>query len=141
MRALVSIRSSCAFQVKCTAISVPKADSVVWNFAGRELNFSSNNTVFHIQEEYTGERVVSTVTLLDPISSYFGDYNCTVTNSYGTDSIIIKLTANSESMFLYLFETGNGIRENMYPRARPCKFSYLYGMYYKPMPGYAYQVA
>lgn len=82
--------------MKCTAISVPKADSVVWSFAGRELNFSSNNTAFHVQEEYTAERVVSTVTLLDPISMYFGDYNCTVTNSFGMDSVIIKLTAHSK---------------------------------------------
>lgn len=88
--------SSSISQVKCTAVSVPKADSVVWSFAGRELNFSSNNTPFHVQEEYTGERVVSTVTLLDPISTYFGDYNCTVTNSFGTDSVIIKLTAHSK---------------------------------------------
>ncbi|XP_011300067.1 irregular chiasm C-roughest protein-like [Fopius arisanus] len=82
-------------KVKCTAISVPKADSVVWSFAGRELNFSSNNTPFYVQEEYTPERVVSTVTLLEPISTYFGDYNCTVTNSFGTDSVIIKLTTHA----------------------------------------------
>ncbi|XP_029674324.1 irregular chiasm C-roughest protein isoform X1 [Formica exsecta] len=82
-------------KVKCTAISVPKAESVVWSFAGRELNFTSNNTPFYVQEEYTGERIVSTVTLLDPISTYFGDYNCTVTNSFGTDSVIIKLTAHT----------------------------------------------
>ncbi|XP_015186955.1 PREDICTED: irregular chiasm C-roughest protein-like isoform X2 [Polistes dominula] len=81
-------------KVKCTAISVPKAESVVWSFAGRELNFSLNNTPFYVQEEYTPERVVSTVTLDDPVSAYFGDYNCTVTNSYGTDSVIIKLTAH-----------------------------------------------
>ncbi|CAD6241945.1 GSCOCG00009388001-RA-CDS, partial [Cotesia congregata] len=79
-------------KVKCTAISVPKAESVVWSFAGREFNFSFNNTPFSVQEEYTPERVVSTVTLLEPISTYFGDYNCTVTNSYGTDTVIIKLT-------------------------------------------------
>ncbi|XP_070161633.1 irregular chiasm C-roughest protein isoform X2 [Polyergus mexicanus] len=81
-------------KVKCTAVSVPKAESVVWSFAGRELNFTSNNTPFYVQEEYTGERIVSTVTLLDPISTYFGDYNCTVANSFGTDSAIIKLTAH-----------------------------------------------
>ncbi|XP_025269617.1 irregular chiasm C-roughest protein isoform X2 [Camponotus floridanus] len=81
-------------KVKCTAISVPKAESVLWSFAGRELNFTSNNTPFYVQEEYTGERIVSTITLLDPISTYFGDYNCTVTNSFGTDSVIIKLTAH-----------------------------------------------
>lgn len=75
---------------------MPKAESVVWSFAGRELNFTSNNTPFYVQEEYTAERVVSTVTLLDPISTYFGDYNCTVTNSFGTDSVIIKLTAHSK---------------------------------------------
>lgn len=85
-----------ASQVKCTAISVPKAESVVWSFAGRELNFTSNNTLFYVQDEYMAERVVSTVTLLDPISTYFGDYNCTVTNSFGTDSVIIKLTAHSK---------------------------------------------
>ncbi|XP_014298995.1 irregular chiasm C-roughest protein isoform X2 [Microplitis demolitor] len=82
-------------KVKCTAISVPKAESVVWSFAGRELNFSFNNTPFYVQEEYTPERVVSTVTLLEPISTYFGDYNCTVTNSYGTDTVIIKLTTRA----------------------------------------------
>lgn len=87
-----------ASQVKCTAISVPKAESVVWSFAGRELNFTSNNTPFYMQEEYAAERVVSTVTLLDPISTYFGDYNCTVTNSFGTDSVIIKLTAHSKCL-------------------------------------------
>ncbi|KYN38372.1 Kin of IRRE-like protein 1 [Trachymyrmex septentrionalis] len=82
-------------KVKCTAISVPKAESVVWSFAGRELNFTSNNTPFYVQEEYAAERIVSTITLLDPISTYFGDYNCTVTNSFGTDSVIIKLTAHT----------------------------------------------
>ncbi|XP_034936678.1 irregular chiasm C-roughest protein-like isoform X1 [Chelonus insularis] len=82
-------------KVKCTAISVPKAESVVWSFAGRELNFSLNNTPFYVQEEYTPERVVSTVTLLEPISTYFGDYNCTVTNSYGSDSVVIKLTTRA----------------------------------------------
>lgn len=87
-----------ASQVKCTAISVPKAESVVWSFAGRELNFTSNNTPFYVQEEYAAERVVSTVTLLDPISTYFGDYNCTVTNTFGTDSVIIKLTAHSKCL-------------------------------------------
>ncbi|KAI4493872.1 hypothetical protein M0804_002048 [Polistes exclamans] len=81
-------------KVKCIAISVPKPESVVWSFDGRELNFSLNNTPFYVQEEYTQERVVSTVTLADPVSAYFGDYNCTVTNSYGTDSVIIKLTAH-----------------------------------------------
>lgn len=82
--------------MKCSAISVPKADSVVWSFAGREFNLSTNNTQFSVQEEYTAERVVSTVTLLEPTSTYFGDYNCTVTNSFGTDSVIIKLTAHSK---------------------------------------------
>lgn len=75
---------------------MPKAESVVWSFAGRELNFSLNNTPFYVQEEYTAERVVSTVTLVEPVSTYFGDYNCTVTNSYGTDSVIINLTAHSK---------------------------------------------
>ncbi|XP_043279028.1 irregular chiasm C-roughest protein-like [Venturia canescens] len=82
-------------KVKCTAISVPRAESVVWSFAGHELNFSSNNTPFYVQEEYTPERVVSTVTLREPMSTYFGDYNCTITNSYGTDSVIIKLTTQT----------------------------------------------
>ncbi|XP_008201782.1 irregular chiasm C-roughest protein isoform X2 [Nasonia vitripennis] len=81
-------------KVQCIAISVPKADSVVWSFAGRDLNFSSNNTPFYRHEEYEPERVVSTVTLLDPVSAYFGDYNCTVTNAYGTDSAVIKLTTH-----------------------------------------------
>ncbi|XP_012280522.1 irregular chiasm C-roughest protein isoform X2 [Orussus abietinus] len=81
-------------KVKCTAISVPKADSVVWSFEGHPLNFSTNNTPFLVQDEHTPEKVVSTVTLLEPISTYFGDYNCTVTNSYGTDSVIIKLTTH-----------------------------------------------
>ncbi|KAF7996877.1 hypothetical protein HCN44_002523 [Aphidius gifuensis] len=82
-------------KVKCTAISVPKAESVVWNFGGRELNFTLNNTPFYVQDEYTPERVVSTITLLEPISMYFGDYNCSVTNSFGTDSVIIKLTTHA----------------------------------------------
>ncbi|XP_015605672.1 irregular chiasm C-roughest protein isoform X2 [Cephus cinctus] len=81
-------------KVECTAISVPKAESVVWSFAGRELNFSTNNTPFYVQEEYNPEGVVSTVTLLEPVSTYFGDYNCTVTNSFGTDSVVIKLTTH-----------------------------------------------
>ncbi|XP_023314515.1 irregular chiasm C-roughest protein-like isoform X2 [Trichogramma pretiosum] len=81
-------------KVQCIAISVPKADSVIWNFAGRELNFSSNNTPFYRHEEYEPERVVSTLTLLDPASIYFGDYNCTVRNAYGNDSAIIKLTTH-----------------------------------------------
>lgn len=96
-------------QVQCIAISVPKADSVVWSYAGRDLNFSSNNTPFYRHEEYEPERVVSTVTLLDPVSAYFGDYNCTVTNAYGTDSAVIKLTTHGKFLraptFFILFYT------------------------------------
>ncbi|XP_058798126.1 irregular chiasm C-roughest protein-like isoform X3 [Phymastichus coffea] len=81
-------------KVQCIAITVPKAESVLWSFAGRELNFTSNNTPFYKHEDFEPERVVSTLTLLDPVSAYFGDYNCTVTNAYGTDSAIIKLTTH-----------------------------------------------
>lgn len=88
-------------QVQCIAVSVPKATSVVWSFGGRELNFSSNSSAgFYRHEEYEPERVVSTLTLLDPSSSYFGDYNCSVTNGKGTDSAVIKLTTHG----LYSFE-------------------------------------
>ncbi|XP_046433643.1 irregular chiasm C-roughest protein-like [Neodiprion fabricii] len=82
-------------KVECTAISVPKADTVTWSFGGRELNFTSNSTPYLVQEEFTPEGIVSTITLLDPVSTYFGDYNCTVTNSYGSDSVIIKLTTHA----------------------------------------------
>ncbi|KAJ8681625.1 hypothetical protein QAD02_017417, partial [Eretmocerus hayati] len=82
-------------KVQCVAMSVPRADSVQWSFGGRELDFSSNNTPFHRFEEYEPERVVSTLTLLEPISMYFGDYNCTVSNAYGTDSALIKLTTHA----------------------------------------------
>lgn len=109
------------FQVKCTAISVPKADSVVWSFAGRELNFSSNNTPFYVEKEYTGERIISTVTLLEPISTYFGEYNCTVTNSFGTDSIVIKLMTHGNYFLLFIDCTplhglllSNGKRTKLY---------------------------
>jgi hypothetical protein len=92
--------------VQCTAISVPMADSVVWNFGGRELNFSSNNSRFYRHEEYEPERVVSTVTLLDPMPAYFGDYNCTVTNAYGTDSALIKLTTYGKLRLVKLADGG-----------------------------------
>jgi hypothetical protein len=82
------------------------ADSVVWNFGGRELNFSSNNSRFYRHEEYEPERVVSTVTLLDPMPAYFGDYNCTVTNAYGTDSALIKLTTYGKLRLVKLADGG-----------------------------------
>ena len=90
-------------QVQCIAISVPRADTVVWSFAGRELNFSTNNTPFYRHEEYESERVSSTLTLLDPTSSYLGDYNCTVINAFGTDSAVIKLTTHGESFFFLCY--------------------------------------
>lgn len=84
------------FQVKCVAISVPKAEAVSWKFSGQELNSSPNSTQFTIQEEFSSERVISTIVLLEPTTAYFGNYNCTVTNSYGSDSAIIKLTTHSK---------------------------------------------
>ncbi|XP_051171046.1 irregular chiasm C-roughest protein-like isoform X1 [Leptopilina boulardi] len=82
-------------KVKCVAISVPKAEAVLWKFSGQELNSSPNSTLFTIQEEFSSERVISTIILLEPSTAYFGNYNCTVTNSYGSDSAIIKLTTHT----------------------------------------------
>ena len=90
-------------QVKCIAKSVPKAESVSWSYAGRELNFSTSNASFYLQEEYTPETVISTLTLRDPVSAHLGDYNCTVTNSFGTDSAVIKLTTHGKFSFQFFF--------------------------------------
>lgn len=87
-------------KLQCVAVSVPRATSVVWSFAGRELNFSGGSELFQRHEEYEPERVVSTLTLLsDSVSGFFGDYNCTVTNGKGTDSALIKLSTHGKFIF------------------------------------------
>ncbi|XP_014206544.1 irregular chiasm C-roughest protein-like [Copidosoma floridanum] len=82
-------------KVQCVAISVPRADSVTWSFVGRELNLSTSNAIYYKSDVYESERIISTLTLLDPDFAYFGDYNCTVSNAFGADSAIIKLKTHA----------------------------------------------
>ncbi|XP_055913065.1 irregular chiasm C-roughest protein [Eupeodes corollae] len=77
-------------KVDCLAFSVPKSDNILWLFEGHPINVSLDDT-YTLEEQHFPEGVKASLIIRDSQSSQYGKYNCTVINSYGSDSIVITL--------------------------------------------------
>ncbi|CAG5025008.1 unnamed protein product, partial [Parnassius apollo] len=78
-------------RIECISFSVPKPDFVIWTFGGHELNSFHNHEYTFLEETLTDRMTKSTLIIHESQSKHFGTYNCSVSNSYGTDSIEIQL--------------------------------------------------
>ncbi|XP_018325250.1 irregular chiasm C-roughest protein isoform X2 [Agrilus planipennis] len=76
-------------RVECTAYSVPAADHVIWTFNGKEVDVHDQD--FSILEDPIPEGIKSTLIIRESQGRHFGNYNCTVSNAYGTDVVEINL--------------------------------------------------
>lgn len=83
------------YEIQCTAISIPKAKHVSWAFNGilidmdRDLGFSLHQDVLH-------DRIKSTLRIEEHHRKYFGTYSCTVINKYGSATLDIVFSEQSE---------------------------------------------
>uniref|UniRef100_A0A1A9ZLV7 Ig-like domain-containing protein n=1 Tax=Glossina pallidipes TaxID=7398 RepID=A0A1A9ZLV7_GLOPL len=79
-------------KIDCLAFSIPKAEKILWSYEGKIINMSSADPDLYIFEEYhLPEGVRAALIIKESRSNHFGKYNCTVINSYGSDSLLITL--------------------------------------------------
>ena len=88
-------------QVTCRAFSIPPPNRIHWTFHGFPVDTSSHH--YSLLQNKLTDTVQSTLIIKDSIQQDFGDYNCTVKNSYGEDSIIITLEPSSKDKTVNLF--------------------------------------
>lgn len=79
-------------KIDCLAFSIPKADRILWSYEGKIINMSTADPDLYIFEEHhLPEGVRAALIIKESRSNHFGKYNCTVVNSYGSDSLLITL--------------------------------------------------
>ena len=78
-------------QIECVAFSIPKPRHILWSYNGREIN-SSHDEDYTVTEEITSFGMKSSLAIRDSDSKHFGSYNCSVTNDYGHDNVVIVLS-------------------------------------------------
>ncbi|XP_053620761.1 irregular chiasm C-roughest protein-like isoform X2 [Plodia interpunctella] len=81
-------------RVECISFSIPKPDYIIWTFAGGEINTFHNQDYAFLEETLADRLTKSILIIRKSEARHFGNYNCTVANSYGMDSIEISLVAN-----------------------------------------------
>lgn len=81
-------------QIECVAFSIPKARFVIWSFKGHDISNSSDE--FQIQEDALPFGVKSTLLIKHSEMKHFGQYNCTVINDYGQDTLEIELIVENK---------------------------------------------
>ncbi|XP_028040413.1 irregular chiasm C-roughest protein-like [Bombyx mandarina] len=80
-------------RIECISFSVPRPDFVMWTFGGHEITSFHNQEYAFLEESLADKMTKSTLIIRKSESEHFGPYNCTVINSYGTDSAEIHLIA------------------------------------------------
>lgn len=85
-----------AFDIECTAHSVPKANHVSWTYNDREIDFSVDLT-YTMRESYIPNGVRSTLRVEENYRDFLGRYSCIVVNSYGSDSLEIVFRESSKT--------------------------------------------
>lgn len=83
--------------LECVAISVPRARHISWSFKGNEISTDDNHE-FSILEEPTEQGIKSTLIVRNSEAWHFDQYNCSVVNDYGSDTLQIELQ-QSETFF------------------------------------------
>lgn len=90
-------------EIECVTFSIPKPQQrISWSYNGREIN-SSEDGDYTVLEESTTFGMKSTLVVRESDPKHFGRYNCSVTNSYGTDSVEIYLSGIGEFRIFELF--------------------------------------
>ncbi|XP_053950749.1 irregular chiasm C-roughest protein [Anastrepha ludens] len=95
-------------KIDCVAFSVPKAEQILWSFDGKVINMSTADPDIYIFEEHhLPEGVRAALIIKESRSSHYGRYNCTVMNSYGSDSLLINLKPEPGSVPILLVVMGS----------------------------------
>ncbi|XP_064650487.1 kin of IRRE-like protein 1 isoform X3 [Lineus longissimus] len=77
-------------KVTCTTISVPKPQKIVWARGENPLDVKVNPRYSVVEEDFLSGR--KSYLNIDAVGKDdFGEFNCTVANDYGQDSMLIKL--------------------------------------------------
>lgn len=80
-------------RVECTAFSIPAPEKVIWTFNGKAVN--QNEQDYTILEDTLPEGIKSTLIIRESQERHFGNYNCSVSNPYGSDMVEINLMPQS----------------------------------------------
>ncbi|XP_075154282.1 kin of irre [Haematobia irritans] len=95
-------------KIDCLAFSIPKADRILWSYEGKIINMSTADPDLYIFEEHhLPEGVRAALIIKESRSNHFGKYNCTVVNSYGSDSLLITLIPEPGSVPVLLVVMGS----------------------------------
>uniref|UniRef100_W8BE24 Irregular chiasm C-roughest protein n=1 Tax=Ceratitis capitata TaxID=7213 RepID=W8BE24_CERCA len=95
-------------KIDCVAFSVPKAEQILWSFDDKVINMSTADPDIYIfEEQHLPEGVRAALIIKESRSSHFGRYNCTVKNSYGSDSLLINLKPEPGSVPILLVVMGS----------------------------------
>ncbi|XP_045540671.1 irregular chiasm C-roughest protein [Papilio machaon] len=95
-------------RVECISLSVPKPDFVIWSFEGNEINSFHNHEYAFLEETLTDRTSKSTLIIRESQSKHFGIYNCSVSNSYGTDTVEINLIPDKSFNLLIIISGAAG---------------------------------
>ncbi|XP_065364987.1 irregular chiasm C-roughest protein [Calliphora vicina] len=95
-------------KIDCLAFSIPKAERILWSYEGKIINMSTADPDLYIFEEHhLPEGVRAALIIKESRSNHFGKYNCTVVNSYGSDSLLITLIPEPGSVPVLLVVMGS----------------------------------
>ncbi|XP_013197490.1 irregular chiasm C-roughest protein [Amyelois transitella] len=95
--------------IECAAFSIPRIDSIVWTFEGREIDTIHDQDYAFLEDLQAGGVVNSTLIIRESQSRHFGRYKCNVSNDFGSDSMEILLKANKTfPLLLILFGVTSG---------------------------------
>ncbi|XP_030386564.1 irregular chiasm C-roughest protein [Scaptodrosophila lebanonensis] len=95
-------------KIDCLAFSIPKAEHIVWSYEGKVINMSTADPDLYIFEEHhLPEGVRAALIIKESRSNHYGKYNCTVVNSYGSDSLLITLVPEPGSIPVLIVVMGS----------------------------------
>ncbi|KAI8433732.1 hypothetical protein MSG28_015719 [Choristoneura fumiferana] len=83
-------------KIECAAFSVPRIDSIVWTFDGKEIDSIHDQDYAFLEDLQPGGVVNSTLIVRESQSKHFGTYRCNVSNEYGSDAMDIILKPNKK---------------------------------------------
>ncbi|XP_028035173.1 irregular chiasm C-roughest protein-like [Bombyx mandarina] len=79
--------------IECAAFAVPRIDSIIWTFNGREIDSLHDQDYAFLEDLQSGGIVNSTLIIRESQYKHFGVYKCNVSNDYGNDYLEITVTA------------------------------------------------